>query len=168
MYEHEQRSLVSAVVQVAVGMGIAAGQGVAGYIGPWLGWRWPFVIVAVPAILCAGLMYATTEEPERGSTERAFQAGNLKSYEHPSNSETDGFLARTSRTESAQREYQAELNWEKIIGIASIKTNVYAIGQGLPGCLPWGMLLTFLNDYLAQEKGLAVASASISTIDHHG
>lgn len=75
MYEHEQRSLVSAVVQVAVGMGIAAGQGVAGYIGPWLGWRWPFVIVAIPAILCAGLMYATTEEPERGSTERAvFQA----------------------------------------------------------------------------------------------
>jgi MFS family permease len=78
MYEHEQRSLVSAVVQVAVGMGIAAGQGVAGYIGPWLGWRWPFVLVAIPAILCAGLMYATTEEPERGSTERAFQAETSK------------------------------------------------------------------------------------------
>lgn len=160
MYEHEQRSLVSAVVQVAVGMGIAAGQGVAGYIGPWLGWRWPFVIVAVPAILCAGLMYATTEEPERGLMERAFRAESAKAYGHPATPQIDGGLSGGSRTESAQRKYHAELNWDKIIGIASIKTNVYAIGQGLPGCLPWGMLLTFLNDYLAQEKGLAVSSAT--------
>ena len=160
MYEHEQRSLVSAVVQVAVGMGIAAGQGVAGYIGPWLGWRWPFVIVAVPAILCAGIMYATTEEPERGSTERAYQMESAKAYGHPTNAHADGALSGSSRTESAQREYRAELSWDKMVGLASIKTNVYAIGQGLPGCLPWGMLLTFLNDYLAQEKGLAVASAT--------
>jgi predicted MFS family arabinose efflux permease len=141
MYKHEERSLVSAVVQVAVGVGIAAGQGVAGYIGPWLGWRWPFVIVAIPSTLCAIIMYATTEEPERGSTERAFQAEKSVSKGKPT-------------------EYHGELSWDKMIGLLAIKTNLYAIGQGLPGCLPWGMLLTFLNDYLAQEKGLAISSAT--------
>ena len=24
--------------------------------------------------------------------------------------------------------------------------------QGLPGCLPWGMILTFMNDFLAQVR----------------
>ena len=243
MYEHEQRSLVSAVVQVAVGMGIAAGQGVAGYIGPWLGWRWPFVIVAIPAVLCAGLMYATTEEPEKGSTERAvFQAakvrrclvwgdergGGVTSGErsdplvtppmvtppinirggvflrggrgagqrpgggehrgvgmdtsgwvflwgqrvaalpvHPTTHAPYTHLPHNINTQQEQHNntefsssYHADLNWDKMMGLASIKTNVYAIGQGLPGCLPWGMLLTFLNDYLAQEKGLAISSAT--------
>ncbi len=28
--------------------------------------------------------------------------------------------------------------------------------QGLPGCLPWGMILTFLNDFFSQDKGLSV------------
>ena len=162
MYEHEQRSLVSAVVQVAVGLGIAAGQGVAGYVGPWLGWRWPFVIVAIPAILCAGIMYATTEEPERGSTERAFQVESMKAhsqqaiaYGHPEN-----VPSNNAQINHSQTEYHADLNWEKMTGLVAIKTNVYAIGQGLPGCLPWGMLLTFLNDYLAQEKDLAISSAT--------
>ena len=33
MYEHRHRAFVSAIVQVAVGAGIAVGQGVAGYVG---------------------------------------------------------------------------------------------------------------------------------------
>ena len=32
--------------------------------------------------------------------------------------------------------------------------------QGLFGCLPWGMILTYLNDYLAQNRGLSVQSAT--------
>ena len=39
-------------------------------------------------------------------------------------------------------------------------TNLACIGQGIFGCIPWGMLLTFLNDYLAQEKGLSVQGAT--------
>lgn len=140
MYVHRHRSVVSAVVQVAVGAGIAAGQGVAGYVGPTLGWRWPFVIVAVPAIVSALLMYSTTQEPERGATEEAFQKENRDKKHHYS--------------------YDAELSMEKIGMLLSIRTNIYSIGQGLFGCLPWGMLLTFLNDYLAQEKGLSVSSAT--------
>jgi len=33
--------------------------------------------------------------------------------------------------------------------------------QGLPGCLPWGMLLVFFNDFLAQQKGFSVPAATL-------
>ena len=33
--------------------------------------------------------------------------------------------------------------------------------QGLPGCLPWGMFLTFFNDFLSQQKGLSVPVATM-------
>lgn len=139
MYVQERRSLVSAVVQVSVGVGIAAGQGVAGYVGPVFGWRWPFVIIAIPAIACAVLMYMTTDEPERGSNEKALQMEYRNGH---------------------VSEYHADINVDKMKTLFTIRTNVYAIGQGLFGCLPWGMLLTFLNDYLAQEKGLSISSST--------
>lgn len=41
-----------------------------------------------------------------------------------------------------------------------IPTNVLVISQGVFGCLPWGMILTFLNDYLSQNKGLSVQMAT--------
>jgi hypothetical protein len=33
--------------------------------------------------------------------------------------------------------------------------------QGLFGCLPWGMILTYLNDFLSQNKGLSVQAATM-------
>lgn len=41
--------------------------------GPSLGWRVPFVIVAIPTIALATLMLFTVEEPSRGVTEAALQ-----------------------------------------------------------------------------------------------
>jgi MFS family permease len=99
-----QRASVAAGVQVATGVGFAAGQAIAGFVGarqpscasttalsshsprcsgcglvsgccagPHAGWRWPFVIVALPAMLAAFLMMLTTREPERGATEDALK-----------------------------------------------------------------------------------------------
>ena len=45
--------------------------------GPHAGWRWPFVIVAFPAILASFLMILTTREPERGATEDALKVSAL-------------------------------------------------------------------------------------------
>ncbi len=39
-----------ASLQLATGIGLACGQGIAGFVGPAWGWRWPFVIVSVPAV----------------------------------------------------------------------------------------------------------------------
>lgn len=41
----------------------------AGFIGPSAGWRLPFVLVAVPALLFATLIALTVNEPVRGSKE---------------------------------------------------------------------------------------------------
>ena len=35
------------------------------------GWRWPFVLVALPALGVAAIMLVTTREPPRGGTEAA-------------------------------------------------------------------------------------------------
>ena len=41
--------------------------------GPSIGWRWPFIIVAAPAVVCAFLMLFTVKEPPRGASEDALQ-----------------------------------------------------------------------------------------------
>ncbi len=41
------------------------------------GWRWPFVLVALPALLVAALMLATMREPARGCTEAALSVCGL-------------------------------------------------------------------------------------------
>lgn len=167
LFEPSQRAAVSAVVQVATGLGLAVGQAIAGFAGemggrllppprarcapadprrpsrpragPSIGWRWPFVIVALPAIGVATLMLLTTEEPTRGVTEAALQE---RWAAEP------GF------------EYSERITWRKLGRLLRIPTNALVIAQGLPGCLPWGMLLTFLNDYLSQDRGLSVGAAT--------
>jgi hypothetical protein len=57
--------------------------------------------------------------------------------------------------------YDERISWAKTNKLVRIPTNILIIGQGLFGCLPWGMLLTFLNDYLAQNKGLGVSTATL-------
>ena len=32
--------------------------------------------------------------------------------------------------------------------------------QAIPGCIPWGVLITYFNDFMAQEKGLGVVAAT--------
>lgn len=33
--------------------------------------------------------------------------------------------------------------------------------QGLPGCLPWGVMQTYINDYLHLNKGLSIELATV-------
>ncbi|CAE7857708.1 SV2A, partial [Symbiodinium microadriaticum] len=66
----EQRGIISAAMGVATSVGVATGQLLAGFLGPRLGWRVPFVAVAYPAIFFAILLWATVPDPrKRQSTE---------------------------------------------------------------------------------------------------
>lgn len=47
------------------------------HAGPSIGWRWPFIIVAAPAVVCAVLMLLTVKEPPRGASEDALQVWPL-------------------------------------------------------------------------------------------
>ena len=42
-----------------------------------------------------------------------------------------------------------------------VRTNVLLFLQCIPGSVPWGVLFVFLNDFLAQDKGLSVAKATL-------
>ncbi|RMZ55585.1 hypothetical protein APUTEX25_000168 [Auxenochlorella protothecoides] len=134
-----RRATAAAVIQVSLGAGLAVGQGIAGFVGPSLGWRAPFAIVAAPTVVLAVLMLCTTRDPPRGRTEEALAEvfeGN------------PGFV------------YDERMTWSKAGILLRTPTNICAIGQGLFGCIPWGMLLTFLNDFLAQERRLSVQAAT--------
>ena len=74
MYPGSERVYVSSLVGIAMGAGIAGGQLLAGLVGPTLGWRVPFLMVAIPAILCALLVLFTVKEPRRGNQESAIKA----------------------------------------------------------------------------------------------
>ena len=57
--------------------------------------------------------------------------------------------------------YQEKISLSKLRLLASNFSTVFAVAQGLPGSLPWGVLLTFLNDFLSQHKGMTIAEATL-------
>ncbi|EFN57703.1 hypothetical protein CHLNCDRAFT_142913 [Chlorella variabilis] len=110
--------LVSSIVQLSTGVGLALGQGIAGFV-----------------VSC--VMLLTCREPLRGGTEAALQE---HFQDHP-----EDFA------------YSEQMTWRKLGRLLLIKTNVL----GLFGCLPWGMILVFLNDFMSQDKGLTVQQATL-------
>ena len=127
-----RRSAVSAGIGIAQGVGVALGQVLAGYMGQNGNWRMPFVMVAAPALALAFAVLVCVEEPRRGAQEAALGAG----------------------------EYTEKIEWRKVRHIFRIRTNLLCFAQGIPGCVPWGVMNTFFADYLAQDRGLGVAAAT--------
>lgn len=72
LFAAEDRHAVSALVSFGTGAGIAVGQAVAGFLGPVYGWRLPFLVVALPALLTAAVVLFTVPDPQRGAMESSF------------------------------------------------------------------------------------------------
>mmetsp|Transcript_19224 Transcript_19224/g.45853 ORF Transcript_19224/g.45853 Transcript_19224/m.45853 type:complete len:325 (+) Transcript_19224:252-1226(+) len=132
MFPPSARAGIAALLPVAQGAGMAMGQVLGSAIGTLAGWRLPYLIVPLMATLVAGLFACITRDPPRGGTEEALQAGCT---------------------------YEERMSWSKLQLMFSTPTNVLIVIQGLPGCLPWGVLVVFLNDYLVQQKGLSAQVA---------
>ena len=147
MVPPSKRAAVSAGVGIAQGAGIAAGQIAAGYLGAQYGWRRPFVVVACPAILCALLVLVFVTEPRRGAQEPALKGRAAGSSSGGADSSLDD-------------EYRERIDWRKARGIFRIRTNLLAFAQGVPGCIPWGVINTYLADFMAQDMGMGVAAAT--------
>ncbi|KAK9832459.1 hypothetical protein WJX74_010797 [Apatococcus lobatus] len=139
LFHESQRPTVAAGVQLALGLGLAMGQAIAAFAGAKIGWRWPFVIVAVPAILSALIMILTTREPKHGMAEEAL-AGRYASAKEFS--------------------YDERFTWAKLKLLLRTPVNWACITQGLFGSLPWGVLLTYFNDFLHTDKRLSLPHAT--------
>eukprot|EP00668_Euglena_longa_P000475 GGOE01000597.1.p1 GENE.GGOE01000597.1~~GGOE01000597.1.p1 ORF type:complete len:451 (-),score=102.22 GGOE01000597.1:196-1548(-) len=143
LFPATHRSVAVALWAGLAGVGTLMGQVMAGLVGPVYGWRMPFLLAALPALLVAGLV-VNTSEPERGRHEEALQS----KYQAAADA-GDSFV------------YGQSMTWAKARAVFSIPTNVFAFLQGLPGCVPWGVIVAYLNDYMAQDKGLSVQSATV-------
>ena len=77
-FHPSRRSWASAAVALASTAGVGIGQIVAGLIGPRLGWRLPFELVALTTCLLAGSTLLLGREPRRGTFDRHEEGGGVR------------------------------------------------------------------------------------------
>ena len=252
IYAPHERARVSAVIACAVGVGVCFGQGVAGYLGSHFGWRLSFVVIAVPALICAFLMLFVCDPPrgmmetnshyeevrrqdndiavrtrnkidvekiidsenvaksipEQNDTSRAvIWTGTEPSTILPSSRRKESFSERKQRSENGRmrllsdfdedtdlstmnttmssalsddlsspdlqnRDSDSDYNErninESLSHDDSIETEHFLkphsvkclLAQGSTGCLPWGVVNTYLSDYLSEDRGMSVDDAT--------
>jgi len=51
-------------------------------------------------------------------------------------------------------------HWNTFSSLLSTPTVILSLLQGAPGCVPWGIVNAFLNDYLAVDRGMSVEFAT--------
>jgi MFS family permease len=183
LYAAEERHMVNAIVGIGTGVGISLGQGVAGFLGPTWGWRLPFVVISVPALLCAALVLFTVQDPPRGRMEAAvltnatsalpssasslpvemlpLQIDEEQATRRPS-------LCRDKADDGEEEEDSPEIvstetthppllsYWKTFTSLVSTPTVLFTLLQGAPGCVPWGIINSFLNDFLSENRGMSV------------
>lgn len=137
-FSHGNRAAATAWMGLAEGLGIAAGQLLAGFIGPQMGWRFPFIIVAIPNFALCALFFMTVREPGRGSTEESLRE-----------------LIESGKV------YIGRINWKGYFDLFKIRSNLMVFLQGIPGTVPWGVFFIFLNDFYSQDKGYSVEVATL-------
>jgi predicted MFS family arabinose efflux permease len=86
-------------------------------------------------------------------------SGNLYSFK-----EDDHFIIQDTLDTNAIGSNNTNRNnstTELIKVIFSTKSNLLLFAQCVPGSIPWGVLFVFMNDFLAQDKGLTVEQATM-------
>jgi predicted MFS family arabinose efflux permease len=198
LYSGNSRIYVSTVIGISQSAGVAFGQFLAGMVGSSLGWRAPFVMIAVPAMFCGFVVLITVKEPSRGAQEKAVKmlretktvnAEVIYGSCQKSKDTPDGYKSSFNNVErnplsSAQQQsgsidvtysneyevttkddkdqvnYSEKIECSKLARLFQTTSAVLIFVQGFPGCLPWGMIFVFLNDYLSEDRGMSVQSAT--------
>jgi predicted MFS family arabinose efflux permease len=256
IFPPHDRPFVTAIVGMGTGCGIALGQGIAGWIGPIYGWRTPFLIISIPAILCAILIALFVPEPQRGcmdstpplfntsttttttshaelitttttnatttedttdtttiaqydentnnhllkekeeehthlvnilqhmddpvndddAQQQLIQCTKISTAQHTSNNDTQNDHSRfmeeinTMAIHTSHTTYSNHTNniivtcytstISPSLSLLRIPTVLLLLLQGAPGCIPWGIVNTYLNDYLSTEQHLSIQMAT--------
>jgi MFS family permease len=135
-YPAEERARAVAFLSVMTAIGILSGQLIASTIGDAYGWRVPFVIVAIPTLVIAPIIKCTVKEPKLGAQEMLIQQ------------------AASKQNGEVQEEFYTEkINLQKLKMLGKNKTFWLSMVQAIPGCIPFGVVFTFLQDFLVQDLG---------------
>ena len=114
--------------------GVGFGQAMSGFLGAWLAsWRAPFVVVGVLFVALAAVVWVAFVEPRRG----AFDDTGSDEDEPRTTAQRD--LAAVFRTPTA----------------------LLVFLQGIPGCVPWGVIIVYLQDYLQADLGLSLERSAM-------
>lgn len=135
-FKEEHRATASAWMNTAWSVGSIIGVTVAGYLTNAYGWRLSFILIGVPNIPIALFFALYAKEPPKGRTEDALEELIQK-----------GLV------------YKQKINFRDFATILRLKTNLYVFLQGIPGSLPWGILMywaiTFFQEYRHISKEMA-------------
>ena len=137
-FDDEERNAASSGFTAMMGAGIILGQVYAGWTGPMFGWRWSFYVSGIMTMIMSVLVMVFVRDPVRGGKERVLR-----------------------EMMAVGRKYDRKLTWSQFVSaMTNHSSNCLLMLQGFFSNIPWGVMFVFLNDYLSQEKGLTVESAT--------
>ena len=159
LYPTTQRNAVAAIITIGTGLGSGVGQALAGFLGPKYGWRFPFLVVSVPGMVCSFLLFMI-RDPKRGQKEQArieFDEERLAQVvDHDNASNIDG----SANVPSVSQRPDDKVSWKTTWEMIRTPSVLLIFLQAAPASLPFGFGSVFLNDYLAQDRGIGVEEAT--------
>ena len=120
MYGEKERASAVTWMVTVIGLGQIIGQMLGGYLGPSMGWRFPFIVSALPGLIALPFFFFFVSEPMRGATEES-----LKDL-------IDGGYV-----------YSRTMKLSDYGALVKVKTNLYLFVQGIVGTIPWGAIPLF-------------------------
>ena len=169
LYPKHKRSASIATVGAAISFGVGAGQFISGMISPYYGWRMPFLLLSLPGLMLCFLIITTTVEPKVGQQDvleqqRALLASRTGIAKNSTVTTIDSATEIEAERIStiAPVHYVEKISLKKVRKLFLTKSILLVYLQGIPGCLPWGLTFTYLNDYYSSDKGLSVQSATLA------
>lgn len=137
-YFHAQhRAMASALVGTAWGIGQMAGGIFAGFLAGPFGWRFPFLVIAIPNFILVPLFLLIAQEPVRGGQEEQVQELMAQGIQ-----------------------YNEKIRLGDLKYVLTNKTNILGYIQGIPGSLPWGILPFYLIAYYEIIQGFSKEMAT--------
>jgi predicted MFS family arabinose efflux permease len=137
MYGEKERASAVTWMVTVIGLGQIIGQLLGGYLGPALGWRFPFIVSALPGLIVLPFFYFFVSEPRRGATEESLKAL------------IDGGYV-----------YSRTIKLSDYVQLVKVRTNLYLFVQGLVGTIPWGAIPLFLVKFLSESRGFSIQEAT--------
>lgn len=124
-FDQKSRATVNAIIASAWGVGEMLGQVLAGFLAGPMGWRFPFIVAAVPNFLFVPIFLLVAREPKRGGKE-----------------------AELADLVEQGIEYRETVKVADLKAMFRNKTNLIGFIQGIPGSIPWGLIPFFLVPFL--------------------
>jgi MFS family permease len=136
-FHAHHRAMANAAVGAAWGIGQLLGGILAGFLAGPFGWRFPFIVAALPNFLLVPLFLLIAREPQRGAHEEQVQALRAQGIE-----------------------YKEKIRLADLKYVLTNKTNILGYVQGIPGSLPWGILPFYLIAYYEIVQGFSKEMAT--------